>query len=790
MPPASNSAADGTLFLANAGWLWPMVGLGILALIVLALGYRRISIPQPWKAVAFLLKAIGLLLLALVLLEPMWTGESPKKGANDLVILADNSAGLSIEDAGKEMKDLLAGPEPGTLPEWLDQAQETFRLQTYRFGEQLERTADYTSLDFTDTSSALETALGSLRERYEKRPLAGIFVFTDGNATDSALEETGTRFYDRAPVFPVIVGRKENAPGKDVSISGISVTQSPFEDAPVTIAADVTKIGDVGLVTAIVFDDAEREILREPVEFGDTDNTRRIRLLIPAVKPGVSFFKVKVEQDQPELTLKNNERLVSVDRGRGPYRILYITGRPNWEYKYLRRAVSLDPEIDLVALVRIAKREPKFEWRGREGESNNPLFRGFNPDVPEEAQRYDQPVMIRLNTRDAEELRDGFPKEEDALFDDYRAIILDDVEAEFFTTEQQNLLERFVSTRGGTVVMLGGQESYQAGGWDHTPVGEMLPVYLDKLSAGRPALAAIFNLSREGWLEPWMRLRTKQDDDEIRLAHMPPFYAVNQVQAIKPGASVLATVTDSDRQQHPAVVTQRYGEGRTASILIGDFWRWGMEDETNRIEMEKAWRQILRWSVVDVPDRTEVTLTAVSEGAIPKMAFSTRVRDETFRVQDDASVRISIVREGVENTDDEVAPIYAEPSLEEGGLFEADYYPNKAGGYRATIEARDNEGQLIGETAKERGWALNPEADEFRSLTPDRARLEAIASATGGQVLELSEVKEFVANLTNLEVPVTETWTRPFWHAPWLFALALVCFAGEWFVRRWKGGVL
>jgi hypothetical protein len=160
-----------------------------------------------------------------------------------------------------------------------------------------------------------------------------------------------------------------------------------------------------------------------------------------------------------------------VNRGRGPYRILYLSGRPNWEYKFLRRAIAGDAELDLVGLIRIAKREPKFEWRGRSGESSNPLFRGFNRDIPEETQRYDQPVLVRLNTATPEELRDGFPKTAEELFTRYRAIVIDDLEADFFTAEQQQLIEQFVSMRGGTVVMLGGQESFQEGGWDNTPSG-------------------------------------------------------------------------------------------------------------------------------------------------------------------------------------------------------------------------------------------------------------------------------------------------------------------------------
>src|SRR5690606_27778251 len=138
--------------------------------------------------------------------------------------------------------------------------------------------------------------------------------------------------------------------------------------------------------------------------------------------------------------------------------------------KFLRRALEADDEIKLVSLIRIAKREPKFEWRGRSGEQGNPLFRGFKPDDPEQIQRYDQPVLQRLGIADKEELASGFPSVPEDLFTAYRGVILDDVEAEFFSQAQLELLERYVSVRGGSLLMLGGQESFAQGGYVNTPV--------------------------------------------------------------------------------------------------------------------------------------------------------------------------------------------------------------------------------------------------------------------------------------------------------------------------------
>ncbi|MCB1089791.1 MAG: hypothetical protein KDM63_22310, partial [Verrucomicrobiae bacterium] len=207
------------------------------------------------------------------------------------------------------------------------------------------------------------------------------------------------------------------------------------------------------------------------------------------------------------------------------------------------------------------------------------------------------------------------------LFGAYRAIILDDIEAEFFTQEQLNLIDRFVGTRGGTLLMMGGQESFQPGGWNNTPVGSILPVYLDRIGKGGPALGATFNLTREGWLEPWVRLKAKQEEEDNRLAFMPEFFSVNQVQAIKPGASVFATVTDNQQRQHPALAVQRYGNGRTAALMIADLWRWGFKDDMLHADMDKMWRQMMRWMVVDVPDRIHIETTHDTEGANPVTRF-------------------------------------------------------------------------------------------------------------------------------------------------------------------------
>ena len=158
-----------------------------------------------------------------------------------------------------------------------------------------------------------------------------------------------------------------------------------------------------------------------------------------------------------------------------PRRVLYVSGRPNWEFKFLRRAIETDPQLQMVALIRIAKKEAKFDFRGREGETSNSLFRGFETKDKELAEEYDEPVLVQINTKDDEKPLGGFPEKPEDLFA-YDALILDDIEADFFLADQLKLVYDFVSRRGGGLLMMGGQESFRQGDYDRTPIGEMLPI--------------------------------------------------------------------------------------------------------------------------------------------------------------------------------------------------------------------------------------------------------------------------------------------------------------------------
>ncbi len=796
-----------SLTWGSPSWVLPALAIVAVATTLVVWSYRGTRATPGVRVFAGLLKSLGLLLLAFCLLEPLINDRRVRPGANLFVVLADNSASLHVRDEGvtdtrgERLQKVLEKDTP-----WSTRLAQDFDVRRYLFDSRLRSTDDFEELEFDGSASSLAASLDAVTRRYEGRPLAGVLVLSDGISTDELFARAPESMLEGESgkwpsVYPIAFG--SSGAVRDISIDRVSVSETNFETAPISVRADVVHTGfDRQAITTELLD-AEGLLIDESTQKITGDGRLHVRFEIDPDASGVQFYRLRTridpsggeedfddesdEEDAPsfeEGTNENNSRLVVVDRFQGPYRILYVSGRPNWEFKFLRRALEDDPEVELTGLIRIAKREPKFEYRSRIGESTNPLFRGFDKEQDETTEQYDEAVFLRLGTRDENELRDGFPKTSEVLFA-YDAVILDDVEAGFFTQQQMTLLQDFVSRRGGGFLMLGGAESFAKGKYRRTPIGDLLPVYVDASQPFAPASSGYrLDLTREGRMQSWLRLRKTEAEELDRLASMPPFLTYNPVRGIKPGAIVLARAVDEDGGRFPAFVTQRFGKGRSAALLIGDLWRWGLRrDHPTNEDPARAWRQIARWLVSDVPRSTEMGFASSGEaghvvGSTVRLAV--RVRDESFSALDNAGVKIV-----VDGADGARVELPAVASTKEAGVYEADYAPREKGAYlaRAKVSAPDGS-ELPG---AEFGWTAEPTAEEFRTLEPDREALERLAKRTGGEMVEVDKLDEFVAGLPERSAPVMDPWVYPLWHRWTIFWIAVACLCGEWAIRRLKG---
>src|SRR5439155_10078526 len=117
---------------------------------------------------------------------------------------------------------------------WLGTLEGNFEIRRHFFDARLQSTRDFSELTFDGRASAIGSSLRTVAERYRGRPLAGVLLLTDGNATDirAAPDLAGL-----PPIYPVVLGSQE--PIKDLAVRQASASQTAFEDAPVSIQADV-----------------------------------------------------------------------------------------------------------------------------------------------------------------------------------------------------------------------------------------------------------------------------------------------------------------------------------------------------------------------------------------------------------------------------------------------------------------------------------------------------------------------------------------------------------------------
>jgi hypothetical protein len=281
-------------------------------------------------------------------------------------------------------------------------------------------------------------------------------------------------------------------------------------------------------------------------------------------------------------------------------------------------------------------------------------------------------------------------------------------------------------------------------------------------------------------LQPWLRSSDTEVEEQTRLRAENLYKTINAAGDLKPGASLLAYAESVDGQQYPALVSQRFGRGRSASWLLGDLWRPAMHREsTDDDTTGQRWRQITHWLVNDVPRRVEVRVEQ-SDDPNESVQLIATVRDEAYLPLDNAKVTFEITPVG-----GDAFQMEGEMDDDRPGVYQSQYWSDGGTAFHVSAKAMSMDGEVIGES--ETGWTQSPGASEFRQLDVDRNRLEQIAAKTGGRVITTSELDRFAQALPNQKVPVTESWLYPLWHSPFVMILAMTCLCLDWGLRRWKG---
>ena len=727
----------------------PPAGAPVAAAIVIAavaiafISYRVLRSRVQWReriTLALLrLAALGIVLFCIF--RPVLVVKAAVAQQNVVGILIDDSRSMQLADEHGSRADLIrktfANPDSSVMKALSDR----FLIRTFRFSSSTARLTTAADLTFNGTQTRLANAIESARQELAGLPVSGLVLVTDGADTTDATV-TDARLASKAealPVFTICVGQETLT--KDIQVGRVSTPRTALKGTSLLVDAVVTQTGYAGQTVTLDVEDGGRIVGSQPVKLPADGDPISVRVRFTATEAGPRVFRLKVTPQPGEVVTQNNQRDVQIDVRDRKERILYYEGEPRFELKFARQAIKDDPNLELVTLVRTAENK-----------------------------------HFRFDIKSPEELIAGFPKTREELFE-YRGIVLGSVEASAFTADQLRMIAEFVDVRGGGLLVLGGARAFAEGGYAGTPIAEALPVTLQKANAGFTHLKV--HPTRAGEAHAVTQLGDTEQASADRWKTMPTLTAVNTIEAIKPGATVLLAGQDDRKRERVVLAYQRYGRGKSIAFPVQDSWLWQMdatisvEDQTH----ENFWRQLLRWLVDGVPDVVETRpLTDRVEAGQP-VTLTADVVDPRWVELNDANVVAK-----VKSPSGHESAIPLQWTGERNGQYRATLTTSETGWYEAKVEAT-RDGKSVGTGVTHVRTA--PDDAEYFDAAMHAPLLRRIAQETGGRFYQADSIASLAEDLKYSGRGVTAVEERELWHMPILLLSLVTVLCAEWGLRRY-----
>jgi uncharacterized membrane protein len=735
---------------------WPMLVTWVLATAAVAasyLLYRRAvrTLPPSWKYILAGLRAVPLLILIVIFLQPVLILHSviPQKGfvavAYDLsksMEIRDGSDGQARLDIEKQLLRQDGNP-------MLDELARKFKVRFFRFSGTADRVENFQDQpkhgNLTDLARTLDQVTGELGNA----PISGIVLITDGADNHSTdLNATSAQLRARnIPVYTVGIGSPNFA--RDTEVLRITTPRKVLKDSLIEADVAVRSKGYAGRTTHLMVKEGDRIIRNQAITLGSDDEVKTFKVTFSSESAGPKLFTFRVEPFPDELVPENNDQSALVRVENEKPEVLYVEGEPRYAYKFVWRAIEDDKSLRLVTYLRQATN--KFKRQGVESETV---------------------------------LEKGFPVEKSELFK-YKALILGSAEASFFTYDQLRMLSDFVSQRGGGLLMLGGKNSFGQGGYINTPIEDVLPIAL-RLGPGNEVShyqVSEFKaeLTNYGLQHPATRLAMDEKENKKRWDEAPALLGFNPAGGPKPGATILAqsSVRDAGGQYSVILAFQRFGRGKSMALTTDSTWRWRMQQDSKNNFHDLFYRQLLRWLVNEVPDQVNLETDKHSYSLDDTVILRAEVNDEAFMHLNNAQVSARVkAPSGALSS----VPLIWDLSKE--GQYSATYKPQEEGIYEVTTEAFRGTRSLGIARAN---FRIADSLEEYHDANLKADLLKKLAADTGGRYYTANATRTLPEDISYSDKGASRLEEKELWDMPIWFLLLAGAVSAEWILRKRKG---
>ena len=738
------------------------VGLGLMILLALASAvwvlffYLRVynDLGRLPMAALLAMRVLAILLLVLLIFKPVLSYEQRVEHRTDLCVLIDSSRSMSVSDWPDTPNRLALAITQ--IQEYLDRLQTAFNMKLYTFDTRAReaKVGEWPKPegDATNITRGLKDVLAAAR----RADTSAIILMSDGihNAGGNVVEEIAAQ--GSPPIYAVGVGTDLTAQSgyQDISVENVRAPDESVVNNITQITVDVEAVGLADRSTQVELREGDKLVASETLRLDAAPGSQAVTLMVTPGTTGRHTYTVRIPVDPAERRAENNSREVHLLATDPKIRVLYIEGVVRPEYKPLKSLLETDPNVEVLSLVQVRKGEFL-----QSGSMKGITLAGF-PQTSEDMRKFD-------------------------------VFIIGDVDRSYFSTPQLVNLKTAIS-EGRGLIMIGGYNSFGPGGYESTPMEEILPVSVGPRTIGQETTPFVIQLTPEGAGHPIFFgtkdfFRYQQETPRERL---PQLKGCNVLAGAKPGATVLAVHPERTGPGGPLIVlaVQQYGSGRTAAFAADTTYQWYLPFRAVGRESPyiKFWSQMVRWlankEVKAHGTEAGVDLLVRKPFYNPgeKPLVRTKVRAEEGRATNYADVVGVLLGPG----DDRKT--FGLPLAPGGvGLYEAELDALDPGRYKIVVEAK-KDGKRLG--IDETEFTVGRPNQEFDRLSIDRALLKGLAQATGGEFYEPANFGDLVQNLRNRTITEDIHQELGIHTIPGLFGvlfgLFLAVVTGEWLVRK------
>ena len=720
-------------------------------------------------SVLMALRCAAILALLAVLLKPVIIASPSAADAQGvLAVLVDRSASMATTD--QDLPDRHSQAVQSLLTQQA-RIEQHFRPHWIAFAAGPQRVANAADLsalgphgegtDRTDVAAAIRAAVGGGGEN-----LQAILMVTDGS--DNAEQDLAEIAADApVPIYAVGVGSttESDSARRNAAVIGVEAPLVASPAVAVTIVPSVQLINlpRRELTAQLTQPDSPTPLDAQPLWTDQTDAVETAALTwTPSARATpagdapspVAVLTVKVPPAVGEALTDDNTLDLHVLIAHADIRVLYIEGAIRPEYKYLRRHLDSDPDIELVSLVQVS--QGRFWARGAAG---GKTLAG----LPRTASDFD-------------------------LFD---VIILGDLDSQAFSSGQLKQLAAFVE-RGGGLVMLGGQHSFGPGGYGGTAVEAALPVMVGSRSQGQYPAPLAMQLTSAGQAHPIFEGLEAFFAGPERAATaepaLPTLRGCVGLARAKSTAAVLAIHPDQTNDAGPLVILAAHacGRGRSVAMAADTTWQWYLPGQALGAESpyRRFWSQLVRWLAhADTRSRGDSAAVVFRlQRTYQPYGQPVQVLAAAVTGTDDPDAAIKAECELIRVEDDQVV-VGATMDASADGRFSAELKGPAPGNYRLRVIVRDAGGRQLG--ADELPLTVAQQPAELTRLARNEQLLGGLADGTGGRYADLADLPDMLDALIAQAAPArAPARTIALHHFPILFVLFVAALTVEWILRR------